>query len=173
MVCYLGQLESMTSSFVKLCSRFLYFLFLPPADVFVLFNKREGKVLCQRHTDTERHRHRDRFTRQISGSHRFRLIQQTERHNRRQRQKQRIHIWAHSCLMTPRESAFSFIFLMWHQNIVDGSARKKAEVGSWSGFWVLGGGVLWTKQNRDTNNTVGLWQKLQVWSPEFGPLCIL
>lgn len=52
----------------------------------VLFNKREKKpFVIDIHSDTDRYKYKNKFTRQFSGRHRLRPIQQTDRNNGRHR----------------------------------------------------------------------------------------
>lgn len=93
-VYYLDQLDSVTEFLEKLLKGF-FKLSLPLVMFSMMLNKRKSKALCQRHQHTETHTY-GKFTGQHSCRHRFRLVQQIDRNNEENSEKERIQIRAYS-----------------------------------------------------------------------------
>lgn len=91
--------------------------------------------------DTHRYRQRDSFERERGGRHRLRLLPQTDREDRRPREKEIENSNLGSLRQTaPRKVLYNVFFLMWHRCIIGDSelslmCSNQHTLLSWGQWW--------------------------------------
>lgn len=119
-MCHLGQSESVTYPLYNSIKTSLkYPSFLPHLMPPLLFNNCRKKPSIRKERHTDRHRHRDRFPRQLLCQDRFRLTWQTAMSIRRQR-KSKVENSNLVCLLFKWEQweVFFVSIIKWHWCII-------------------------------------------------------